>query len=464
MKFSPSFSLVYLHLVHNSNVLHNHPFHLCFYKNGQNLKKSKVFDESPHNTYAVKTPSSHERFLLNNVTKIQPNNRILGGFTFLTFGGLGKFLGGNKSNLGIIPISTPNFFVANKLEILKLGAKVQVLNRLKALHKIYPGSLPEPRKNKPEQSYSQKTGKNLKSDLANVLGLKNPKTIPGFLKTLKFLNMTLVSQSYPKHYVQKLADLSLGGVKWTFQSKGCKAKHSPGTPVVCKSGLPWGRGQNILGLSQFPPIMPNPGPRNHKIILGSWTPYLNLNKVPQEFKLLETGEWGKPRAAQTRTAGHSREARKLLYASFQKQKKDSLTSFLGVSTTFYTADWLLDSLIKMLSARNANIRRVLNTTLLLTEKPLQNFRGISTSQKARVGTKQTRNILGALKLIPDHFKGVKITLSGRFSGKKGMAKSLTKTVGKIPLSTLHEKLDFAKGVVHTKNGSLGVKVWICYNS
>lgn len=108
---------------------------------------------------------------------------------------------------------------------------------------------------------------------------------------------------------------------------------------------------------------------------------------------------------------------------------------------FYTASWLLDFLCGELSLRNANIKRVLNQAFIFPIK--------------------SDSI--PLNVVPDLIKGLKITFSGRMGGKKGMAKTLTKTLGRVPLSTLREKVDFAKGTVKTKVGSLGVKVWICYH-
>lgn len=115
---------------------------------------------------------------------------------------------------------------------------------------------------------------------------------------------------------------------------------------------------------------------------------------------------------------------------------------------FYSASWLLESIISELSEnKNSNIKRVLNQTFLSFDK-----------QKDLEKKKRKDEVLNTSLL-----KGLRITLSGRMGGKKGMAKSLTKTSGRVPLSTLNEKVDFALGVVHTKTGCLGVKVWICYN-
>ena len=59
--------------------------------------------------------------------------------------------------------------------------------------------------------------------------------------------------------------------------------------------------------------------------------------------------------------------------------------------------------------------------------------------------------------------GARITLTGRLgSRKKGMAQQISKCVGKIPLSTLRQKVDYSQGFLASRLGLIGVKVWICY--
>jgi len=148
---------------------------------------------------------------------------------------------------------------------------------------------------------------------------------------------------------------------------------------------------------------------------------------------------------------------------------------------FYTASWLLESLKAELSLKNASIKRVLKNTFLKSNLIVQNQNLVDASTvkalnvdncfqsqssvKNNIGFSYDLDLKNALikHTSTSLFKGLRITISGRFGGKKGMAKTLTKTVGKVPLSTLEEKVDFAKDQVITKNGSLGVKVWICYN-
>lgn len=57
-------------------------------------------------------------------------------------------------------------------------------------------------------------------------------------------------------------------------------------------------------------------------------------------------------------------------------------------------------------------------------------------------------------------KGVRIILSGRIGGAE-IARREKVQSGMIPLTTLREKIDFAKFPALTKSGYVGVKVWIC---
>lgn len=57
--------------------------------------------------------------------------------------------------------------------------------------------------------------------------------------------------------------------------------------------------------------------------------------------------------------------------------------------------------------------------------------------------------------------GVKISIKGRLNGAP-RAKTSIVQVGQIPLQTLSLNIDYFNQVVHTTNGSFGIKVWICY--
>lgn len=56
-------------------------------------------------------------------------------------------------------------------------------------------------------------------------------------------------------------------------------------------------------------------------------------------------------------------------------------------------------------------------------------------------------------------KGVRILLSGRIAGAE-ISRREKIQIGTLPLSTIREKIDFAKYAALTKSGYVGVKVWI----
>nr|YP_009420535.1 ribosomal protein S3 [Ulva pertusa]ASO76180.1 ribosomal protein S3 [Ulva pertusa]ASO76222.1 ribosomal protein S3 [Ulva pertusa] len=59
--------------------------------------------------------------------------------------------------------------------------------------------------------------------------------------------------------------------------------------------------------------------------------------------------------------------------------------------------------------------------------------------------------------------GIRITISGRLgSQKKAMAQQISKCVGKVPLSTLRQNLNYSQSFVRTRFGVIGVNVWVCY--
>ncbi len=56
-------------------------------------------------------------------------------------------------------------------------------------------------------------------------------------------------------------------------------------------------------------------------------------------------------------------------------------------------------------------------------------------------------------------KGVKISVSGRLGGAE-MSRSLTVSLGSIPLQTLQANVDYGFVPSFTKSGTIGVKVWV----
>lgn len=63
------------------------------------------------------------------------------------------------------------------------------------------------------------------------------------------------------------------------------------------------------------------------------------------------------------------------------------------------------------------------------------------------------------RIMQSGAKGAKILLSGRISGAE-IARREKVTAGKLPLSTLRERIDFSSVAALTKSGYVGVKVWI----
>lgn len=65
----------------------------------------------------------------------------------------------------------------------------------------------------------------------------------------------------------------------------------------------------------------------------------------------------------------------------------------------------------------------------------------------------------AQKVMAARAKGVKIVLAGRVGGAE-IGRTEKMHVGKVPLSTIRENIDFASIPALTKKGYIGVKVWI----
>lgn len=58
-------------------------------------------------------------------------------------------------------------------------------------------------------------------------------------------------------------------------------------------------------------------------------------------------------------------------------------------------------------------------------------------------------------------KGIRILLSGRIGGAEISRRERFQS-GSVPLSTMRERIDFARVPALTKSGYVGIKVWICY--
>ena len=61
-----------------------------------------------------------------------------------------------------------------------------------------------------------------------------------------------------------------------------------------------------------------------------------------------------------------------------------------------------------------------------------------------------------------NISGIKFTIKGRFNGAP-RANKKTYEFGVIPLQTIISNIDYYQATSYTKNGTFGVKVWICQN-
>lgn len=60
-------------------------------------------------------------------------------------------------------------------------------------------------------------------------------------------------------------------------------------------------------------------------------------------------------------------------------------------------------------------------------------------------------------------KGIRLSASGRLGKrKKAMAQQLSRGLGAVPLSGFKHKIDLSQDFVTTAQGTVGLKVWICY--
>lgn len=66
----------------------------------------------------------------------------------------------------------------------------------------------------------------------------------------------------------------------------------------------------------------------------------------------------------------------------------------------------------------------------------------------------------AQRVMVSGAQGVRVILSGRIGGAE-IARREKYQEGRMPLTTLREKIDFATSPALTKSGYVGVKVWIC---
>jgi Ribosomal protein S3, C-terminal domain len=103
-----------------------------------------------------------------------------------------------------------------------------------------------------------------------------------------------------------------------------------------------------------------------------------------------------------------------------------------------SADWILENLIQQLNSR-ISPRSTINNLIRST------------------GT--------FIRLMGSNCPvlGLRVVATGRLgSQKKGMAQQIIRAIGKVPLTTLRQKIDYCQGFVRTRRGLIGIKVWVCY--
>ena len=71
-----------------------------------------------------------------------------------------------------------------------------------------------------------------------------------------------------------------------------------------------------------------------------------------------------------------------------------------------------------------------------------------------------RSLILFIKSRLSCLKGFRINFKGRLNGVS-RAKTKNLFIGKIPLQTLSEDVDYSSVTAYTTNGTIGVKVWLC---
>ena len=120
------------------------------------------------------------------------------------------------------------------------------------------------------------------------------------------------------------------------------------------------------------------------------------------------------------------------------QKSVNKTHWACCGLQLISASWACEQLIKSLSAR-----RSAKATL---------YRFI-------------RDVAALMNLWQSAcpLKGLRVSACGRLSKtKKGMAQQINLSIGKVPTSTVKEKVDYSQGFVKTRLGTVGLKVWLCF--
>lgn len=88
--------------------------------------------------------------------------------------------------------------------------------------------------------------------------------------------------------------------------------------------------------------------------------------------------------------------------------------------------------------------------------------GIATQLERRVSFRRAMK-RSAQMAMDAGVEGIRIHVAGRLGGSE-LARSEGLRLGKVPLHTLREKIDYGFTEAHTVAGRIGVKVWICHKA
>jgi ribosomal protein S3 len=122
----------------------------------------------------------------------------------------------------------------------------------------------------------------------------------------------------------------------------------------------------------------------------------------------------------------------------QSVKNSVFIYYTPITTYFYDAQLLSNFIVK---------------ELYYNKKPLSVFKNI---------LKKREDLLITSYLIP-LISGIKYEIAGRIKGVD-RARTIKFLWGSVSLNKLVQKISYVKNTVFTKEGTLGIKVWIAYNN
>lgn len=119
-------------------------------------------------------------------------------------------------------------------------------------------------------------------------------------------------------------------------------------------------------------------------------------------------------------------------------RKTMCKSLLHSGVQLMSSDWILEGLVQQIQNKRS-VRAVMYELIRDAEAVFNSLRS-------------------ACPVL-----GVRIMASGRLGKtKKGMAKHLSLSIGKVPLGSFNQKVDYSQGFALTKYGAVGLKVWVAF--